>query len=67
VVDLRWRAGRWSFARIRSTVGGPCAVRASRPFLVEREGEASTPRTLGEGIWEFDTEPGEILFLAPLD
>jgi alpha-L-fucosidase 2 len=62
--DLSWESGRLRHARLRSTVGAPCAIRSPHPLTVTCEG-APVPIEHRDGLYAFDTEAGAAYDVAP--
>jgi alpha-L-fucosidase 2 len=57
-VDMTWRDGALTSATIRSTLGGPCRVRAAMPVKVTSGGRAVESRAPHDGVIEIDTSKG---------
>ncbi|MBI4325831.1 MAG: glycoside hydrolase N-terminal domain-containing protein [Chloroflexi bacterium] len=65
-VDMAWKSGRLTEAAVRSTLGGPCRVRASVPVAV-REGVAGVPVQRPEKlVAEFAAVAGRTYALSPV-
>jgi alpha-L-fucosidase 2 len=67
-VDLAWRDGRLSEARIRSLLGNPCWVRAAEPVVVRRGSARGRVVPVTEpvpGVRKFATRAGGTYWLAP--
>jgi len=60
-VDIAWADGKLTEATVRSTLGGPCRVRAAAALAVE-PGEAEHPEA---AVTAFPTQAGESYVLAP--
>ncbi|MDQ3164230.1 MAG: glycoside hydrolase family 95 protein, partial [Actinomycetota bacterium] len=63
-VDLDWRGGQLTHARIRSIAGGACRVRNGTPLAVSRDGTAVSADEV-DGELVFGTEPGGRYDLTP--
>ena len=64
-VDLAWVEGRPVSATIRSTLGGPCQVRAGIAMTV-KDGSREVPvQRIGDSALRFATKPGGVYTLSP--
>ena len=49
IIDMKWKNGRVSYLKVRSTLGGACPIRVDHPMqfpnsgLVEKSGQSSNP------------------------
>jgi alpha-L-fucosidase 2 len=57
-VDIAWASGRLASAAIRSTLGGPCRVRARVPLSVTLEGQAMRAEQPEPGVILLQTQAG---------
>lgn len=57
-VDIRWEGGKLSEATVRSSLGGPCRLRARGPVQVSCGGSPTKVETPENGVVAFDTKPG---------
>ena len=64
-VDIAWKEGRLASATIRSTVGGPCRVRARAPVDVKSAAGPVKAEAVADGVVEFPTEAGGVYGVAP--
>ncbi len=64
-VDIAWKDGRLASATIRSTVGGPCRVRARTPVDVKSAAGPVKAETIADGVVEFPTQAGGAYVVAP--
>jgi len=60
-VDMNWRNGRLTEARIVSRAGRVCHLRASIPVSVMADGKTVTTRQTAPGVYAFSTSKGQIL------
>ena len=63
VVDIEWRGGKVTQARIQSQAGSPCRVRSAIPLVVTHNGQKITV-TPGESCIAFPTTAGRTYDLA---
>jgi alpha-L-fucosidase 2 len=64
-VDIDWKDGRLASATIRSTVGGPCRVRARTPLVVKSAAGPVKAEAVADGVVEFPTQAGGAYVMAP--
>jgi alpha-L-fucosidase 2 len=64
-VDIAWKDGRLTSATIRSTVGGPCRVRARMPVDVKSASGPVKAEAAADGAVEFPTQAGGAYGVAP--
>ena len=64
-VDIAWKEGRLASATIRSTVGGPCRVRARTPVDVKSAAGPVKAEVIADGVVEFPTQAGGAYGVAP--
>jgi len=64
-VDMEWEKGHLLVARITSDLGRPCRVKARAALEVFHDEKPVDTVAPGDGILEFDTEPGGAYELRP--
>jgi alpha-L-fucosidase 2 len=64
VVDIEWKAGRLTSARITARVGGRCVVRSPTPVLIEGLALRSAPGKIGHTL-SFNARKGRTYILRP--
>lgn len=64
VVDIDWKAGRLTSARITARVGGRTTIRSPLPVVVEGTGIRSTPGKIGHSL-SFTAKKGRTYVLRP--
>ena len=57
-VDMEWKDGKLSAARVLSRLGGPCRIKAGR-LAVKCDGREIEVKPTGDGVVEFGTEAGK--------
>ena len=62
-VDIGWKAGRITEAKIRSKNGGLCKIESRNPFTVICDGEKIILKNPGTYLYSFPTEEGKIYIL----
>jgi alpha-L-fucosidase 2 len=65
VVDLDWKGGALTGARIVSRLGNPCRIRAAQPFAVVHAGRTIAARADGADVRAFPTKAGQTYDLKP--
>lgn len=65
-VDITWKSGRLSEARIESRLGNPCRVRTKLPVHVTADGQDIRISRPASNVIEFKTEAGKDYVLLPL-
>jgi alpha-L-fucosidase 2 len=55
-VDMKWKKGRLSSARIQSKLGEPCRVRLQGTIRISRSGKNVKVKKIAPGVFEFQTE-----------
>jgi len=66
-VGLRWKTGRIVEATVRSLNGNPCRVRSAAALKVAAEGRPVRSEGLERGVMEFETMPGTVYRLTPVE
>jgi alpha-L-fucosidase 2 len=66
VVDMSWREGKLTKARILSRLGNPCRLRAHAQVQVQRDGITIPTTTAEDGVTAFSTEAGILYEILPL-
>jgi alpha-L-fucosidase 2 len=64
-VDMEWDEGDLVAARITSDRGRRCRVKAQGALHVSRDGRSIDAVALGDGVLEFDTQPGGVYEILP--
>ncbi len=64
-VDIAWKDGKLASATLRSTLSGPCRVRADGPVAVRAAGAAIAVERPEPGVATFRAEPGGIYVATP--
>jgi len=59
-VDIRWQDGKLTGAAIRSSLGGPCRVRAKGSVQVSHGGVPVKAEVAEPGVAAFETKPGGV-------
>ncbi|HPC77466.1 MAG TPA: glycoside hydrolase family 95 protein, partial [bacterium] len=62
-VDIGWKAGRITEAKIRSKNGGLCKIESRNPFTVTCDGEKIIPENPKAYLYSFPTEEGRSYIL----
>jgi alpha-L-fucosidase 2 len=57
-VDIAWERGRLTSAAIRSTLGGPCGVRAEGRLVVKEGDKEIALQKIGDSTVRFETKRG---------
>ena len=63
-VDMTWKDGKLTTARIRSKRGGPCRVHSSAPLAVTEGGRKVKTASPARSVVEFPTEAGKTYLLV---
>ena len=64
-IDVAWKDGRLASATLRSTLGGPCRVRAQAPIEVASGDAPVATQRPEDGVAVFQTERGKAYQLTP--
>ena len=63
-VDMHWKDGRLTAARIQSHLGHPCRIESKAGLRVTSQGHAVPTTQLNADLMEFATRPGEEYILS---
>jgi len=66
-IDLAWEDGKLKNATIHSFLGNKCVVQGDGKFAVKIGEEPVRMRIAEDGLFEFETEPGETYFITRID
>lgn len=66
-VDLNWADGELVTGTVHSAAGRTARVRSATPFSVTMNGQPVTVATLQDGLYEFNTETGQVYELVAGD
>jgi alpha-L-fucosidase 2 len=58
VVEMMWQGGRLTNASIRSSLGGPCRLRAGAPLTVHKDGQPVAVTQIDADVIEFTSTAG---------
>ncbi|MFC1739396.1 glycoside hydrolase family 95-like protein [Planctomycetota bacterium] len=64
-VDIAWRNGQLTQARIKSLIGSDCRIRSDVPFIIKTSGNTVKTSEVETAVFEFATSSGNIYTLTP--
>ena len=64
-LEIAWKGGKLSGAKILSQNGGPCKLRTDAPVTVTCEGKVVTATRPGPAVCEFSTQPQQVYVVSP--
>ena len=65
VVDMQWKNGKLSGAKIRSDKGNLCLLRTSAPVTVKNDGKTIRTDNIEKGLISFPTQEGREYLISP--